>query len=333
MALFVGVDGGGTKTNAFIIDEKGDLLGKSSSGGSNPNSVGPEVASSNLHSAIIGAAAAIGVPAGTDAKQAITAEVKARLARVKGIACGMAGCDTKADVDKMIGWVKELYTKNQISADPVVHCFNDSVSALASGTLGRLYGIVLICGTGMISWGRNAEGAEGRAGGRGALIDGGSGYDIGLQVTRAVFESHDGLGPETALVGAVLKRLQLGHVEDLVAWLYKDLSWARVADLARLAFELADQGDRVAQQIIARAATSLAAVVKCVAGKLKFASAKDPVPVVFAGSILQNRMIAKLIEDDLRKVMPQAEILYPKVDPAMGAALLAKTRYQPAGVF
>jgi N-acetylglucosamine kinase-like BadF-type ATPase len=330
----VGVDGGGTKTNAFVVDEKGELLGRATTPSTNPNSVGAETASNNLRNAIIGAVAAIGAKTESDPKElVINDSVKANLSRIKGIACGMAGCDTKADVDKMTGWVKSIFSTHKINADPTVQCFNDSVSALASGTMGKLYGIVLICGTGMISWGRNSDGSEGRAGGRGALMDGGSGYAIGLDVVRAVFESFDKLGPETALEAAVLKRLNLGHVEELVQWLYGDLSWARVADLARLAFELDEKGDKVAHQIVVRAADALAAVVKCVAKKIKFDEAKGPVPVVFAGSILQNKTIAALITENIKTVLPTTEVCYPKVDPAMGAALLAKNAYKPAGVF
>ena len=48
---------------------------------------------------------------------------------------------------------------------------NDSVTALASGTLGRLYGgCVLIAGTGSIAFGVSEAGQEARAAGVGALL-------------------------------------------------------------------------------------------------------------------------------------------------------------------
>ena len=59
----------------------------------------------------------------------------------------------------------------------------------SSGTGGQLYGIVVISGTGMISYGY-ANGQSARAGGWGpALGDCGSGHDIGFEVLRAVVRS------------------------------------------------------------------------------------------------------------------------------------------------
>ena len=82
---------------------------------------------------------------------------------------------------------------------------NDAVIALASGTGGQLYGVVLISGTGMIAMGFNRAGERRRAGGWGALLgDGGSGYAIGAAVLRAVTWAADGRGPATSLTSATL---------------------------------------------------------------------------------------------------------------------------------
>jgi N-acetylglucosamine kinase-like BadF-type ATPase len=64
------------------------------------------------------------------------------------------------------------------------------MSLKLSGTGGSLYGIVVISGTGMISYGYGATGESARAGGWGPLLgDIGSGYDIGLDVLRAIARS------------------------------------------------------------------------------------------------------------------------------------------------
>jgi N-acetylglucosamine kinase-like BadF-type ATPase len=42
---------------------------------------------------------------------------------------------------------------------------------------------------------------------------------------------------------------------------YSDLSWARVADLARFAFQAEAEGDSVARRLLTQAATDLAAAV------------------------------------------------------------------------
>lgn len=47
---------------------------------------------------------------------------------------------------------------------------NDSVAALASGTMGKLHGCVLIAGTGTIAYGYTEDGREARAAGAGPVL-------------------------------------------------------------------------------------------------------------------------------------------------------------------
>lgn len=47
---------------------------------------------------------------------------------------------------------------------------NDAVAALASGTMGKLHGCVLIAGTGTIAYGFTDDGREARAAGAGPIL-------------------------------------------------------------------------------------------------------------------------------------------------------------------
>lgn len=47
---------------------------------------------------------------------------------------------------------------------------NDAVAALASGTMGKLHGCVLIAGTGTIPYGFTVDGREARAAGAGPIL-------------------------------------------------------------------------------------------------------------------------------------------------------------------
>jgi N-acetylglucosamine kinase-like BadF-type ATPase len=58
MSVFIGVDGGGTKTCCIAIDASRTVLGRFVSGASNQNSVGEQVASDNVVAGIQGALAA-----------------------------------------------------------------------------------------------------------------------------------------------------------------------------------------------------------------------------------------------------------------------------------
>ena len=81
---------------------------------------------------------------------------------------------------------------------------NDAICALASGTYGES-GIVLIAGTGSISYCYNKKTNElNRVGGWGYVLgDEGSGYDIGRQALVAIMKSYDGRGKSTQLTEAL----------------------------------------------------------------------------------------------------------------------------------
>ncbi|BAF20802.2 Os07g0147700, partial [Oryza sativa Japonica Group] len=57
---------------------------------------------------------------------------------------------------------------------------NDAVAALASGTMGKLHGCVLIAGTGTIAYGFTRDGREARAAGAGPVLG-----DWGRSVTSS----------------------------------------------------------------------------------------------------------------------------------------------------
>lgn len=61
-----------------------------------------------------------------------------------------------------------------------VKCFvhNDAVAAMASGTMGKLHGCVLIAGTGTIAYGYTEDGREARASGAGPVLGDWGRYDV-----------------------------------------------------------------------------------------------------------------------------------------------------------
>jgi N-acetylglucosamine kinase-like BadF-type ATPase len=54
MSVFIGVDGGGTKTCCVAVDASRSVLGRFVSGASNQNSVGDQVAADNVVAGIVG---------------------------------------------------------------------------------------------------------------------------------------------------------------------------------------------------------------------------------------------------------------------------------------
>lgn len=63
-----------------------------------------------------------------------------------------------------------LYFRNIFPGNVRIYVQNDAVAALASGTMGKLHGCVLIAGTGCIAYGFTEEGREARAAGAGPVL-------------------------------------------------------------------------------------------------------------------------------------------------------------------
>ena len=254
--LFIGVDGGGTKTALTLLDAAGSTLAQLTVGSTNPNSVGIEGAKKTMTEGIHQ------IIQNTGSEYSVQ--------QVRNVVLSISGCNSVADAIRMEGWISDLFptavnfrtltsssssspssspsvslsdASSSLSA-PIVTAYNDSIAALVSGTEGVLDGIVLISGTGMIckgfrpTTGENGSSVvkEATSCGNGALIDSGSGYSLGIGVLKVAFASEDGMGPKSILNQAALKYLNLSRTEELVDWLYADRSWDRVASLAILAF-------------------------------------------------------------------------------------------------
>jgi hypothetical protein len=79
------------------------------------------------------------------------------------------------------------------------------------------------------------------------------------------------------------------------------------------------------------AADYLALSVKAVNNKLHLTepAGEDgkpkPVQVVCAGGLLQNPLLFRMLNERVHAFMPSAQLIHPRVSPADGAALLART--------
>jgi N-acetylglucosamine kinase-like BadF-type ATPase len=299
--ITLGIDGGGTKTVCVVLDAAQTVIGTGRAGSTNRNSVGDAMARANLREAIQGALQAAG----------------GRVQAVAGICLGMAGIDRGGEQAVVAGWVTELLPGVQ----PLI--YNDALVALASGTDGDLYGVVVISGTGTIAYGVDRTGQRRRAGGWGPLLgDRGSGYDLARRALQAIALAADGMGPVTALQPAVLRQLQLTQPQELIPWMYAEISWARVAALAPLVTQCAQQGDAVAQAILEQAAHDLATTVRAVVQGLHLETAEFP--LILAGGNLRPGWLSQRLTELIQPSAPQARIAHPTVEPAVGAALLAQ---------
>ena len=203
-----------------------------------------------------------------------------------------------------------------------VHVTTDGAIALQAA-FGDGHGIVLMAGTGSIAWARLPDGEAARAGGLGpALGDPGSGYDLGRAALRGAALALEGMAPRTRLAEALLRRLRLTGLEDLVRWAGA-ASVPAVAALAADVLELAAEGDEAAGTIADAGADALARHVAALARRYPRGAA---VPVALGGGLLarteeyRRRVVVRIMADT-----GAAEIRTAAVDAVLGAIHLARS--------
>ncbi|CAA0823763.1 Actin-like ATPase superfamily protein [Striga hermonthica] len=320
-AVVLGVDGGATSTVCVCLPllplcERPQLpdplpvLGRAAAGCSNHNSVGEQAARETLEHVI---------------SEALSTAGKNHSA-VLAVCLGVSGVNHPSDQERILIWMRSIFPGNI-----KIYVKNDAVAALASGTMGKLHGCVLIAGTGCIAYGFAEDGREARAAGAGPILgDWGSGYGIASQALTAVVKAHDGRGPKTMLTNCLLKSLDLSSPDEIIGWTYADSSWARIAALVPLVVSCAEDGDQVAHEILINAVQELALSVKAVVQRLCLAGedGSDSFPVVLVGGVLEANKrwdIGKEVTDTILKAFPGAFPIRPQVEPAIGAALFAWT--------
>ena len=307
--VVVGVDGGGTKTVAWLatidpIDAR--VLGRGHSGPSNPQSVGFDKAFRSIDSALSAAFSDANLERGT----------------VAALCLAVAGTGRPNDRATFANWA----TEKQLAK--LVTVVNDADAVLAAGTLDGC-GVALVCGTGSFCFGRNQEGRTARAGGWGYLLgDEGSGYAIAINALRAAARAGDGRGPQTELLDRLLARFNLKSAEQLIPYTdqYLTENRAEVASLADTVFAAAESSDLVAVALVDQAANELADLVASVAEKLGFEA--EAIPLAMTGGVLcnspmlQERMLATLQREPL-----QFSHVRTVNEPVEGAVALARATF------
>ncbi len=299
--VVIGVDGGGTKPEAVVINASGHVRGGGLAGSSNHNSVGIEMAAIALRQVC---------------RQALEL-AGATMSDVVAICLCLAGAGRARD-QALVGDLARA-----IHPFPRVLVYPDAVGALAAGT-GQLLGVALIAGTGTIALGYDHRGRSARAAGYGALLaDYGGGFWIGMEALHAIVRAADGRGPKTALTERALAYLGIAETEGLVAWTYREVfDWQRFAALVPVVSESAHTGDEVARDILRRAAQHLADSALAVVRRLDMQ--KELFDLVLSGSVWRA---GELIQTPLRAAVlahaARAHFILPTRSPAVGAALLA----------
>jgi N-acetylmuramic acid 6-phosphate etherase len=303
--LVLGIDGGGSKTVAWIARrERGDetILGRGVAGPSNPRAVGIETATANLEEALCAA----------------WAEAHRAPQPVAAACLALAGTGRLVERTLIIDWANARNLAAKIEVVP------DAEPLLAIGTPEN-WGVALIAGTGSLAVARGQDGQTARSGGWGELFgDEGSGYAVTVAALRAAAKSADGRGPETVLLSRLMTALKAVSPAELVTAVYQEGRDRR--HLAALASEVvgaAADGDAVAIQILADAASELAQMVRAVATRAGLAGRPFPLAVT-GGLLLSAPAVRDRLAEELRRMGLTPDPLTAVADPARGAIRRAR---------
>ncbi|KOP72461.1 hypothetical protein AMS59_16185 [Lysinibacillus sp. FJAT-14745] len=296
------IDGGGTKTSAVICDELGNIYAKVVTTRSNPTAMGVQYFKSTIH----------------DLLQNLQQQNPQVFAAIDSCFAGMAGVK-ELEAEGLV----EVILRQYIHKSAAVVVDNDAIIALYAGTLGK-EGIVQIAGTGAITMGYNREQHFHRVGGWGYLFDDeGSGYDLGVQVLKAIFQSYDGRGDQTTLTDVVLRYFSMENVPQLIECIYgEEHPRTVIAPLSKYVFDVADKGDRVAIQIIEDACTKYYVAIKACYSHMTWE--EGDIPVVLVGGVFNNKayFVSKLQQFAQADEIP-LQFMVPILQPIGGAVIAA----------
>ena len=299
--LVAGVDGGGTRTRAVVLDGH-RVIGEGEAGPSNPLRVG----------------VSHGVTAIRDAIDRACGAALIHRDDLVAVGIGLAGVRRKDIRTRMHDVLVETLGVETIEI------VSDGDIALYGATDGKP-GVVIISGTGSISVGVNRHGKRVYAGGWGPVAgDEGSGSWIARRALQMVARASDGRGPQTALTEAACEYFQVSAVEDLSTAIYAPtITNDRIAGFSRQVIATARIGDEVALGIIDEAGKELGKAAVAVIRKLKME--QDRFQVAFVGGVFAaGELIVAPLREQVMRVARKAFIGQPSFSPTVAAARMAQ---------
>jgi N-acetylmuramic acid 6-phosphate etherase len=309
--LYLGIEGGATRTVALIASGNGEAIQRVEAGPANLKLLSDSQLVNHLRS------------------------LATQLPRPRALAIGLAGAWSRADGQRICTAAAKVWPRIPC------HATSDLETALMAATDGHqtttaTAKVLLVSGTGSCCYGKRPDGHAIKVGGWGHILgDKGSGYEIGLRGLKAAIYYYDQTGVWPKLGRRILRALQFNEPNDLISWAQQ----ASKAEMASLALEVLaawDEKDNIAEDILAAAANSLARDAATCAERLlrghkitkarnRRTTALQGLEFIFAGSILlkQPRFAAR-VSRELQKLCPKALIQPLAQEGVWGAVALAR---------
>jgi len=300
--LFLGVDGGGTKTEFVCIDGDQTVVARVVTGTTYHLQVGLEKAIALLEEGVSGICREAGISP-HDLDHAFF---------------GLPAFGEDAAVDPRLEQACGRILQHDRYA-----CGNDMICGWA-GSLGCEDGINLVAGTGSIGYGER-QGRTARVGGWGEVFsDEGSAYWIAIQGLNAFTRMSDGRLAPGRLHAGFQQALGLASDIDICARIMGEngLSRDAIAALAPIVSQAAEGGDPAAVAILDRAGRELADMAKALRHALGFGLDDAPLLSWSGGVLTRERSVCAAFQRELA-LHGAYRMIEPRYGPGIGAALYA----------
>lgn len=260
----LGVDGGNTKTDYFLFDLRGDLVGHIREGTCSHEQFknGYQGAYEEIKKCI----------------DKLLQNAKCTVADIEVGVFGLAGLDTEQQKEKMRSVIKRIGIKKYV-AD------NDGYLGIKAGSKNGV-GICCINGTGTVTVGIDRVGSRLQVGGVGYISgDDGGGAFITRELFREVYNVIYKCGKDNSIVDTVFKLLGIETKEEFIHGIHQ-LYESRFSHtpFVKLVFEQSENANDIAVRIINKMTEELAKSTAGCMEKLDFTNQKK-IEIILAGSI------------------------------------------------
>ena len=273
---YLGIDGGGTKTSFIIIDEENNIVYKKECGPS-----------------------AIDTVTLNEVKNVFIEGTKDFNHKVESVFIGLGGIANENHILEVENIAKELPL---IKENTKIKAGNDVINALY-GSLGGEDGIIIIAGTGSVSFGKNKDKIA-RAGGYCYQEgDAGSSYDLGYKALQHLARVIDNRYEETSFSLALKEATNCYDYSSLAAYFISS-SRTQIASLAKVVTK--NQDDKFAKRIIINAVDEILLMIKAVYNTLEFNNQEIKFSIIVSRSLpiapFSLHIISKTLRNDNRQI-------------------------------
>ncbi len=297
MNYYLGIDGGGTKTRAILIDQEFNTI-----------------FDQTYESTYL-------ITQGDEKFREIFTEILNTCLEIsnnsiKHTFIALAGYgEFKQDNDRIEANLDEVFKTHTYKV------LNDSVGVWAGGLLCE-DGIAVIAGTGSNCCGIINDKYE-RVGGWGFIAgDESSAYWIALKTAKSYMKMYDGRLEKTVLFNLINNKYQLDDMQNFMKLVYRDFNVerAKISQLAIDCTEAANKGCNICKGIIESAANEMALHITTVSKKLPFSL---PIKVSYTGGVFNSDLYVNLLAENLNKSENKYYLQHPIASAAYGSAIYA----------